>query len=345
MRKVLAICDTEKDYAIRFMDYLNRRQNLPFEIHSFTALESLKDFVREHPVEILLIAERAVTEEVRQLQIRTVILLTEDGSTLEEGVYQKDISFRQIYKYQSQSHVVHEVMDCYGAEMEATKPAVFAKPACRMTGVCSLSDSGQKVIFSMVYGRFLAEQAPCLYMNLEPRSGMEQLLPDGDRNTRTLSDLMYFYRRGRNGLIYQLNTMLHKFGALDYLMPVKDASDIQEMTEKQWIGMISELLQTSTYGRILLDLDWQMRGFSDLIKACDEVFVVAHGDPVSIMQNQEFAAELGMETGAENIHAIILPDPDGIPGSENFLERQTFGRVGRTIRSGMQNGWQEGRET
>ncbi|MCC6095053.1 MAG: hypothetical protein LIV24_08580 [Eubacterium sp.] len=341
MRKVLAICDTEREYAVRFMDYLNTRQNLPFEIHSFTALESLKEFVREHPVEILLIAEGAFREEVRQMPIRTVVLLTEDGSALTEGGCQKDLSFRQIYKYQGQSHVVREVMDCYGAEIEATGPAAFAKPSCRMTGVCSLSDAGQKVIFSMVYGRFLAEQTPCLYLNLEPKSGMERLLPDAEKNTRTLSDVMYFYRRGRNGLIYQLNTMLHKFGALDYLMPVKNAADIREMTEKQWIGMLSELMQTSTYGRILVDLDWQMRGFSDLIDACDEVFVISHGDPVSVMRNHEFAVELRAEAGAEKIREVILPDPDGHPGNDHFLERQTFGRVGRTIRSGMQSGWKE----
>ena len=36
MLPVFAICDLETEYAIRFMEYLNRRE-LPFEVQMFTA--------------------------------------------------------------------------------------------------------------------------------------------------------------------------------------------------------------------------------------------------------------------------------------------------------------------
>ena len=38
---IFAVCDLEVDYAFNFMDYLNQKKNLPFEIQAFTTAESL----------------------------------------------------------------------------------------------------------------------------------------------------------------------------------------------------------------------------------------------------------------------------------------------------------------
>ena len=31
-RNIFAVCDLEVDYALNFMDYMNRKNNIPFEI-------------------------------------------------------------------------------------------------------------------------------------------------------------------------------------------------------------------------------------------------------------------------------------------------------------------------
>ena len=35
-KSIFAVCDLEVDYAFNFMDYLNQKKNLPFEIQAFT---------------------------------------------------------------------------------------------------------------------------------------------------------------------------------------------------------------------------------------------------------------------------------------------------------------------
>ena len=59
-RRILAICDLEVAYACQFMEHMNRRKNLPFEVQAFTSLDNLKMFVQKTPVEILLVSERAL---------------------------------------------------------------------------------------------------------------------------------------------------------------------------------------------------------------------------------------------------------------------------------------------
>ena len=43
-RAVLAVCDVEEAYARNFMEYLNQRKGIPFEIHAFTSAETLCAF-------------------------------------------------------------------------------------------------------------------------------------------------------------------------------------------------------------------------------------------------------------------------------------------------------------
>ena len=47
LKNIFAVCDLEVDYAFNFMDYLNRKKNLPFEIRHFTTAESLIAYGRK----------------------------------------------------------------------------------------------------------------------------------------------------------------------------------------------------------------------------------------------------------------------------------------------------------
>ena len=40
-KNIFAVCDLEAEYACNFMDYLNQKKNIPFEIQAFTSVESL----------------------------------------------------------------------------------------------------------------------------------------------------------------------------------------------------------------------------------------------------------------------------------------------------------------
>ena len=109
-KHIFAICDPEAEYARNFMDYLNKKNNLPFEVQAFTGPDSLIAYGKEHRIELLLIAEEAVRAELRDLDIGKIIVLTEGVCSPEKSPY------AGVYKYQSSAQVVREVMACYGEE-------------------------------------------------------------------------------------------------------------------------------------------------------------------------------------------------------------------------------------
>lgn len=108
-RNIFAVCDLEVDYALNFMDYMNRKKNIPFEIQAFTSVENLIAYGKQTHIELLLISGRAMCREVRDLDIGKIIILS-------EGVHPPELDqYPSVYKYQSSSDVLREVMACYGS--------------------------------------------------------------------------------------------------------------------------------------------------------------------------------------------------------------------------------------
>lgn len=45
-KSVFAVCDTEMEYARNFMEYLNQKRNIPFEVHAFSSAEMFLEFAK-----------------------------------------------------------------------------------------------------------------------------------------------------------------------------------------------------------------------------------------------------------------------------------------------------------
>ena len=101
-KNVIAVCDTEGEYACNFAEYLNSRKKLPFQAEAFTDVEKLCTYAGKNPPEILLIAEGDVDAQIEKLGAESMILLSENKEQ-EEG-------HKTVYKYQSADSVIQEVM-------------------------------------------------------------------------------------------------------------------------------------------------------------------------------------------------------------------------------------------
>lgn len=118
-KNIFAVCDLEVDYALNFMDYLNQKKNIPFEIQAFTTVESLIAYGKNIHIELLLISQKAMCRQVQELEIGKIVILS-------EGVHPPELDrYPSVYKYQASSDVVREVMACYGAE-KAVTPVAFS---------------------------------------------------------------------------------------------------------------------------------------------------------------------------------------------------------------------------
>ena len=102
-RSIFAVCDLEASYAVNFMEFLHQKKNIPFEIQAFTSVETLLAYAASNPIELLLISDKAMCREVRELKIGKIVILSE-GAHL-PGLDQ----YPCVYKYQASSDVIREV--------------------------------------------------------------------------------------------------------------------------------------------------------------------------------------------------------------------------------------------
>ena len=118
------------EYARNFMEYLNQKRNIPFEVHAFSSAEMFLEFAKNNETEILLISDKAMKEEIRRYPIRQIIILS-------EGVHSPVLDqYPAVYKYQSSEKVIREVMACYGVENGVdTSPALLPKKEMRIIGI------------------------------------------------------------------------------------------------------------------------------------------------------------------------------------------------------------------
>lgn len=116
-KKILAIFDSEENYAYRLMDFIGEKTNLPFEVYVFTEDEKFYSCTRIKDIECLLISESAYNRDVEALKIPHIIILSESGKNLNKAL-------RHISKYQSSENILHEIMEYYTDQSE-TIPSTF----------------------------------------------------------------------------------------------------------------------------------------------------------------------------------------------------------------------------
>ena len=234
-KNIFAVCDLEVDYALNFMDYLNQKKNIPFEIQAFTTVESLIAYGKNIHIELLLISQKAMCRQVQELEIGKIVILS-------EGVHPPDLDrYPSVYKYQASSDVVREVMACYGAE-KAVAPAVFPvlKKTTEIYAVYSPLGRCLKTSFALTLGQILAKERAVLYLNLEEYSGFEEMLGKGF--AQNLSDLLYFVRQENGNLIYKMNSMVQTINNLDFIPPVRTPEDIRGTAWEDWEKLIQEIV-------------------------------------------------------------------------------------------------------
>ena len=327
-KHIFAICDPEAEYARNFMDYLNRKKNLPFEVQAFTGPESLVAYGKEHRIELLLIAEEAVCGELRDLDIGKIIVLTEGVSSAEKSPY------AGVYKYQSSAQVVREVMACYGEEasiLPAQSPVL--KKTTEVLGIYSPSGRCLKTSFALTLGQLLGKNRPVLYLNMEEYSGFDSLF--GKNFPANLSDLLYYVRQGEQNLTARINSMVQTVGQLDFIPPVQSPLDIRGTPWQDWICLIQEIMLHSPYETLILDIGNGIDEVFQILDMCGRIYMPVLPDKMScckLAQFENLLRTLEYPQILTKIRRLQLPFHSDLERSDFFVDQLPWSNLGDYVK-------------
>ncbi len=330
-KSILAICDVEKSYACNFMEYINQKRSVPFEIQAFTNTGSLLECGSREEIDILLISDKAMCSQVKELSIENIVILS-------EGVHDPRLDqYPSVYKYQSSDQVIREVMACYGKEvLEAQSPSAAGR-RMELIGVYSPLGRSLKTSFALTLGQVLARDRATLYINLEEFSGFEALFQKNFRHT--LSDLLYYIRQENSHVAYQLPSMVETVNNLDFVPPVVTPVDIWGTSPKQWEQLLDELMLHSTYEVVVLDVGQGVQEWYRLLNRCRKIYMPVLSDFISQGKLKQFEKLLRVwkqDELLDKIQKVKPPFYGSLGDGADYVEQLAWSQLGDYVKSVLQ---------
>lgn len=333
MSNILALCDTEELYVKQLVQYICARQAIPLRVQAFTSAEALKSFAKLHEIELLLISAEAMEPELNSLPIKKIILLSDGGPV------ELSSDYPAVYKYQSGQSLVREVMEYYSA---AFLPESFTvtRGAASMIGIYSPVKRCLKTSFALALGQVYAGRGRVLYINLEDFSGFRNLLKK--EYPVDISDLLYFFREEKEGMLKRLEESVEQLGSLSYIPPAICPADMKSVLPQEWKEWFLLLLAKGPYQIILVDLGEGIQGGEDILSMCSKVYMPVKSDSISQAKIAEYEKYLnisGWEGLMRKMEKIKLPFSRAYRG-EAFLEggqHEELVEFARELVSGEEN--------
>lgn len=327
-KQKFAILDMEETYAYNLMEYLSERQSMSFETLVFGSVENLRAYTEQSTLDLLLVSEKMMCEDIRQMNIRRIMVLSEGGAT---GEY---TDCPAVYKYQSSESLVAEVMSCYAHQEILPQPELALKRRVKVCGVYSPVSRCGKTCFALTLGYILAQHQSVLYINLEDYSGFASLLER--QASSDVSDIMYFLRQNRGNVVLKINSAVQKLGGMDYLPPVFCSQDLREINLAEWIQLLNELVSFSTYETIILDIGQPVGEVFSLLSQCSVIYTPVCDDIVSRAKTEQYEdllREMDYEEILDKSRRMVLPFCTPMLQGEYFLEQLADSAMGDFVRA------------
>ncbi len=326
MRKILGIYDTESGYGERLAGYLSVQGRLPFRVVVFTSEEMLVRFAEKEEIHMLLLQEKAITQEIKGLSISKIMLLTEEPES-EDG----DKDLLAVYKYQSAKGILEKISGYYEAIRPPQSEDQIQRNGSGLITVYSPVHDCYKTTFALLYGQLLARGERVLFISLEVCAGFEIIL--GLTAGADLSDALYYYRQGR--LAQQLPDIVQHREGLDILMPVQYPEDLHEVRMEELLEMLHCILRDGLYTAVVVDAGEALYRPADILIQSQRIFMPRKEDQISIARLQAFENCMrlwGYEDVWQRTELLQLPVQTGLGGPQ-YLEQLMWGSMGDYVRS------------
>lgn len=262
-KNIIAVCDSDTDYACNFTEYLNNKKKLPFRAEAFTDVEKFYDSVGSQPPPMLLIAQKDVDDRIQQIEQENIVVLSDEKE-------EKRSPYKCIYKYQSAESVIKEVVEYY---TEKSQVSFYSdvQQGMKIVGIYSPSDLCANSLFALTAAQILGEEKSVLYISMEDFAGLEQLfLQEYEKN---LTDFFFALRCKKENLWEEAEGIIRQQGDMDYLPPVESPEDIKSIPFSHWSNLFEMAKKSGRYHLLILNISSAVDELFSVLNLCSEIYV------------------------------------------------------------------------
>ena len=294
----LVICDREIRYADSLGENISMREDLAVRVYVCSSLEKVTELAGERPIHLFVVDEGYTYGERKQIDANQVFVLGR-GRVTDLGNEEW-----QVGKYQCADEIIQEIFEVYIDKTKEDIVRSMKKEKARLVAVYSPIHRIGKTTFAIALGKECAMKKRVLYLNLEEYAGMS------DGEGLTLGDVLYYMKQGKGNLAIRLQAAVRRNGELDYLMPIPNAQDLKEVSEKEWELLLKELVENSTYEMVILDVGESVQGLFQILERCNRIYMPILEDQVSqnkLKQYDENLRQLNLEKIQRTTSRFVIP--------------------------------------
>ena len=317
---ILAICDSDQDYAQNLMEYISEKDGMPFKTIAFTKAESLLEYAKSRHIDILLISNLAMDERMEACDIEKIILLSPGE------IFSKYKRYSSIYKYQSTEKIIREILDYY-ADICQEEGVVFAAPGnASLIGVYSLEETEKRTLISIALSKIYGRENTVLCLCMEEFSILPVLMER--EYTADLSDLMYYYKQSPANLHVRLQSVIEHYQGFAYIPPPAFSEDLRKIQTEEWIGLIQAIDSFGIYDYIILGISPMLESPFEILSQCQTVYVPFSDTYLSNSRMKIFEKYLltsEREALLNQIVKVQMPENSDTGTGQIYLERKIKG--------------------
>ena len=280
--KNLVICDSEFRYANGLAENIAKREELAVKVFVCSSLEHVAELVRDKKIHLFVVDESLVREKRKEIRaVQTFVLCKGNVPDLHDDEC-------AVFKYQCADEIIRVIFEYY---IEKTKDNVMRgllKDRAKLVAVYSPIHRIGKTTFAIALGKELAKKNKVLYVNAEEYAGF---IEPGDEGLN-LGDLLYYVKQGTGNVGIRIPSAVKKIEALDYIQPIPISADLKEVSEKEWICFLEEILEGSNYELVILDVGESVQGLFQILEQCDRIYMPVAEDEISKRKLQHFEKNL-----------------------------------------------------
>ncbi len=321
--RIMVLCDTEEEYAQLFTEFLKKHKDLPWKVHTYTAVEDLVK-TEKSAFDMLVVSESAYCEELLSLQPLRFVVLNESGLMRWENIFYVD-------KYQRAEEILKVLLQIYVEIADTSLPRLNKSYNTTFIGSYTPVHRSMQTSMALAMSQMLAKEHPTLYLNFEHFAGIAEIVPD--MQTMDMADLLYFMNAEKEKFRLRMQTMLKRVGNLDYIPPMKSGQNLLTVTAEEWIGLFRKIEELGEYEYVILDLTESMQGLFDILRMCKRVFTMTREDRIAkskLLQYEQLLSLYEYEDVLQKTERVTPPYMQKFPEE---LEQLTRGDMAALVSS------------
>lgn len=284
MSYILGIYDPDTDYANQLMDYIKRKQKAVTQVRIFTNLSSLKDYLEQDKINVLLLGQDIPVDEVLHQNIKNICILSEGNYTREQEGY------HVIYKFQSAHKVMEELFSYFPLEDTLIRAFLSGNGSLNIISVFSVGKENERQVFSYILASEYAKTKKTLYINLDLFPAFTEI-SEGNFQ-KGLSELIYYLKQSHPNLITKMNGVITTINNLDCIQGVSFGPDIYELVPDDIYYWIKTLKEASEYEVIIFDIGCFFQSTLELFRNSNELYILIGDQKIEERKYQNFRHQL-----------------------------------------------------